>query len=253
MLQVRRNFVDCILSKWQSQRAPAAHLGKLFVLLAWPAMLLVFCTATAWPQQQKPIRIAIVNVAKLKKEYKAFQQRQSELYRREQMLANMLQELSQYTFLSSELFREMVSIAQLPKPWPEDKKKRAEDLRRISEEKQKEYLALRANTKRTPQQEDRFKSLQELVEARQADLQQLRRQHMEELLKLQRTYESELIQHIQQTIEQVAKEKNYDYVFDSEVVFFGGDDITDAVVKALNSSTPKATQGNKSTTEGANK
>ena len=74
--------------------------------------------------------------------------------------------------------------------------------------------------------------------ARQEDMRQLEQSFLQELLNRQRELQQQLLSHVQQTIQAVAKQMKYDYVFDKSVVFFGGDDITEEVLKALNAPTP---------------
>jgi Skp family chaperone for outer membrane proteins len=188
------------------------------------------------------LRIAKVDLGELQKQFITLQQKQQELDQARQRNADLLQTLSQYLFLPQESFREMMGIARLPKPWPEEKQKRAEELARISEEKEKQFLALRAKTSRSPEEEDQFKTLQELAEARDADLRQFEQQLLQELLSRQRELQQQLLEQVRSAIAQVAKEKKYDLVLDSEVLLFGGDDITDSVVAILNKGQPAAAQ-----------
>lgn len=215
---------------------------KLVLLLAMALLLVLVGPALAQepavpaPAQEPAAgpRMAIVDVERLEKEYKALRDKQSELEKLRGRDSEILQEVSQYSFLSAELFKEVVAIASLPQPWPEDKAARAAELRKISEDKEKEFLALRANTQRTPEQEDRFKELQDLVQAREADMRQLEQSFLQQLLNHQRQLQTELLTHVRETIRTVAKDKKYDFVFDNSIVFFGGDDITEDVLQVLN-------------------
>lgn len=231
----RRNPSPRALSKAVSREACEGNLDMMSRLLLVVAVCIAAASAIpAWGAEQPKLRVAVVDVLKLQEKYKALQDKEAQLEAERRRYAQILSELSRYTFLSAEMFKEIAAIARLPKPWPEDKQKRAQELLKISEEKEKEYLALRSNTKRSPQEEDRFKTLQELVQAREADLRQIQQSYVQRLLDLQRQLQSELLKKVRDTIAVVAKEKKYDLVLDSESVFFGGDDITDAVIEALN-------------------
>jgi len=205
----------------------------LLPLLATALVLVLVGPALGQAPAAAP-RIAIVDVERLEKEYKALKDKQGELEKLRGRDSEILQEVSQYSFLSAELFKEVIAIASLPRPWPEDKAARAAELRKISEDKEKEFLGLRANTQRSPEQEDRFKELQDLVQAREADMRQLEQGFLQELLNHQRQLQTELLAHVRETIRTVAKDKKYDFVFDNSIVFFGGDDITEDVLQVLN-------------------
>jgi Skp family chaperone for outer membrane proteins len=245
----QRNHGETNLSKKPSRSAPK---GNLDMMSRSKALSLVVCALVVMGWQrglcdgpQQP-RIAVVDVERIEKEYKDLRAKQEELDASRARSAGILEEVSQYTFLSAELFKEIVAIASLPKPWPEDKAKRAEELKKISEEKEKEFLALRANTARTAEEEDRFKTLQELVQTREGDLRQLENSFLQDLLNRQRELQTQLLGRVRETIAQVAKEKKYDFVFDSAVVFFGGDDITSDVLNALNKAEPASQEKPKS-------
>ncbi|MBC7288426.1 MAG: OmpH family outer membrane protein [Armatimonadetes bacterium] len=210
------------------------HLDKLRFAAAALAVLLATGQAALGADQPAKTRIAVVDVRKLESEFNEFQQRQKELQALQQQYTQTLQLLAEYAFLPKESFDEMVAIARLPQPWPQEKQKRAEDLRNISTDKEKQYLALRSKTNRSAEEEDQFKTLQELAQAREADLRQLEQQFARELMKRQDELRAQLTAKVQSAIEAVAKQKGYDIVLDREAVFFGGEDITADVLAILN-------------------
>jgi len=241
----RRNRNQTRVSNKYNRRALKGNLDMMSrrrILFGLACLLLSVGTCQLWAQESVQLKIGIVNVERLEKDYKVLQEKQKELDALRSQSAETLREVSQYAFLSAELFKEVVALVSLPKPWPEEKAKRAEELRKISEEKEKEYLALRSNTVRTPEQEDRFKTLQELVEARDSDMRQLEQNFLQDLLNRQRELQTQLLARVRETIVAVAKEKKYDLVLDNTVVFFGGEDITDAVIELLNRTQPAAAE-----------
>ncbi len=238
-MKMLRNRNRCELSNPTSRQIRRGDLDKMRSAAIAAALLAALVVAGSVSLAADKLRVAKVNIDKLQREYKELQAKEQELAKLRQRNAAILQLLAQYTFLPKESFDEMVAIARLPRPWPQDKQKRAEELKKISTEKEKQYLALRAKTNRSPQEEDQFKTLQELVQARNADLRQIEQQLYQEFVKRQKELQQELLAKVRAAIEKVAKEKKYDLVLDDVAVFFGGEDITDAVLAELNKGSGK--------------
>lgn len=240
------NLVGRRLSKSRSLWAHKGNLDMMSRCLPWSSVALavaVLCLgdqfACAQEAGARP-RIGVINADRLWEECPAAAQKQKELDDMRRGAVELLQSLNQFTFLPAETFAEVVGILRLPKPLPKDKQDRLDALLKLSTEKDLEFRNLRAKTARTPEEEDKFRTLQDLLEARQRDMEALDQQLVDELLARQREYRAQVVGQVREAIAAVARAKGYDLVFDSFVVLYGGDDLTDAVLGVLNKGGPAA-------------
>ncbi|HDQ25632.1 MAG TPA: OmpH family outer membrane protein, partial [bacterium] len=82
----------------------------------------------------------------------------------------------------------------------------------------------RSNLQR--QQEDLQKKVVSLSKDAEEKARQLMREEQEAT--------GQIIEHIRAVVQQVAKEKKYDYVFEKNLILFGGDDLTFDVITKMN-------------------
>lgn len=225
-------------------RSLQAHKGNLDMMSRYLLMsaavpaLLSLCLAAVPSHAQAPagLKIGVVNADRLFQEYPVTAEKQKDLEAMRRSAVELLQSLTQYTFLPAETFAEVVGILRLPRPLPKDKQDRLDALLKLSTDKDQEFRNLRAKTNRTPEEEDKFRTLQDLVEARQQDLQALEQQLVDEILAKQQEYKTQLLAQVREAIVAVAREKGYDLVLDSFGVLYGGEDVTDAVLAVLKKS-----------------
>jgi Skp family chaperone for outer membrane proteins len=212
------------------------------------AMLL--CWPTAFGQEAEPppvaeteeaaagagtgtIRVAKVNLTRIELEFGELRERQGDLQAWADERGGFIPRLTGFLFLSDENFQEAAAILQRAAP-DEQARKRLEELRQVSEDKEKRWLDLRANTQRTPEEDDEFNTLRETYEARQRKLEELNRQFQEELRQKRLGEIGKLMGKVEEAITAEAEAQKFDYVFDAEVVFVGAVDITEEVLKRLN-------------------
>jgi len=185
------------------------------------------------PSGSNQLKIATVELGKIQREYAELQSREKDLTAWADEHGGYLQGLASFLFLSAENFQEVAPLLRKPQP-TEAEKKRLEELRKVSQEKEKRYVELLAKTERTPQEEDDFNSLWETQEARKAARDELEKQFRAEFLGKQSEAVRTLMAKVRQAINAEASAQNFDYVFDADIVLFGGTDITDEVLNRLN-------------------
>ena len=188
---------------------------------------------TEAPAAAAQLAIAIVDLTKVQVEYLELGSREKDLQAWADEQGGYLRELIGFLFLSAENFQEVVGILQKPQP-TEAEGKRLEELRGVSDGKDKRFLDLRAKPQRTAQEEDEHNTLQETYKARQATLNELDRQFRGEFAAKQAEALGDLMGKVRAAITAEAEAQKFDYVLDADLVFFGGVDITESVLKRLN-------------------
>ncbi len=232
-----------------------ARAALIFPLVA---MLLCWPMATALAQEQeaaddeaKPaeaqsgsngLKIGVVNLNKIQQQYGELQARQDDLQAWADQRAARLGELPNFLFLSAENFEEIAAILVKPNLSEEDKK-RLEELRGVSQEKEKRFLALQSNPQRTPQEGDEYNSLLESSNMREVRLADLDNQFKVEFAVKRGEAIDSLMAKVSEAITAEAKAQKLNIVFDADVVLFADTDITDAVIKRLNAGQAEADDG----------
>ena len=193
----------------------------------------------AWAQNAPaPVKVAVVDLARVSNEYNRLAQVRTEIQSWYQQQQKYLEDLAHnYSFLTEEHFKEVLDILSKPRPLPQALAKRREELQKLNEEKESRYLELQAKVDRTDKERDEFNQLQEINNARNADIDKvaddLRAQFMEKKTKA----ETDLTDAITQAVKEVATAAGYVLVLNKMGVMYGGDDITDVVIQKLNGST----------------
>jgi outer membrane protein len=78
--------------------------------------------------------------------------------------------------------------------------------------------------------EQKQKDLQSRAEKLQTKAQDLQQKLMDQ----EKDLTANIVEEIRAIVQKIAKEKNYDYVFEKSMLLFGGDDITYLVLKQMN-------------------
>lgn len=184
--------------------------------------------------------IAVVDLGKIQQEYVELRSLEQDLGNWLQGRRSHLDELGNFAFVSSKDFEDVAAILRKTGASSEEDKKRMAELRDISDAKDKRYRELLAKPDRTAQEQEEYNSLYEIYEARQKEIEQLGVQFAGELHTMRQQAIGVLMPKVKDAIEAEAKAQNFDYVFDADIVFFGGVDITDSVIARLNAGQPAA-------------
>jgi len=214
-------------------------------LLLVSATALLAQDADAQPAEQPaeqpspaPLKIGMVDLDIVSEQYQELLEKQNELADWVQTQANYLDELKSYVFLSEQNFAEIAQVLEAPKDtWTEAQKTREEELRKVSEQKEKRFLDLQAKPDRTPEEDDEFNTLAENFSSRREDLTKRAAALEQEYLNMRSEAKLALLSSVRDIIIRLAEQQQYDLVVDSAMVFYSNDRITDltpVIIQELN-------------------
>jgi Skp family chaperone for outer membrane proteins len=137
-------------------------------------------------------------------------------------------------FLSDDERKEYESLLAVASP-NDAQKKRLAELVQLNNARNQQYRGLQMNPSRTPKEEEDYKLLDARNTQTEKDLEELSNKLQEERNKKVEEISNRLDQAVQQAVAKVAAQKGVPAVFLKKAVLYGGLDITDDVVKELNS------------------
>ncbi len=194
-------------------------------------------------EEPAPLKIALVNVTRLQSEFQARQQALEELRQWMTIKDNVYRELRNYLLLPEEHFIEVTEILEMPPPLPDERQKRLEELKALSDSKLAEYVTLQAKPDRTTTEDDRFKTLAEQYSRCQDLLNQYADSAQVEFEQKGQEMDNRLNAKILEAVKNVSEENGYSLVLGYSVVLNLAAvlyavapvaDITDDVIAVLN-------------------
>ncbi len=184
------------------------------------------------------LKIAVVNAGKLLQEYKFTQSSDQELQKLQADILTELNSWDQHRYLEEADQRKFGLIAvkesnkvELTKD-DKDLKTKLED---ASKKLFDEYLALQTKQNATPAEVDRLKVLSRLEAETSKRIKDRQGSAQEELQKRANDMRKKMDADVKAAIVKVAKAKSFNLVFSSDLVFYCDTDLTDDVLKDLNS------------------
>lgn len=160
------------------------------------------------------------------------EERLTQWYREQQQL---LDRLGDFLFVSAEEWEEAVTLYQKPEnAWTEAEKARVQTLKEQSLKWETDFKNLEAKPDRNADEQNRFNLIRDILRARQSDRQKLALGVEEELQRRRGQLGAALMEPVQAAVNKVAAERGLTVVIEKRWVYFGGEDITDAVVELVN-------------------
>ncbi len=111
----------------------------------------------------------------------------------------------------------------------------AKEQKSIEKEKD-DLLQMKADLdkKRSILDKDKVKQQEEELQAKLEKLQAKAMEVQQKLMSQEKELTANIVDEIRAIVQKIAKEKNYDYVFEKNMLLFGGDDVTFLVIKKMN-------------------
>lgn len=178
------------------------------------------------------------------------EERLTQWYREQQLV---LEQLSDFLFVSAEEWEEAVEIyRQPPNAWTEAQSQRVETLKEQGKKWEREFRNLEAKPDRNDDDQNRLNVIREILRGRQSDLQNLALQVEGELKNRQAQLGAALMEPVQAAVNKIAADRGLTIVIEKRWVYFGGEDITEAVIELVNAAGAAAAgEGNEAKPEGA--
>lgn len=198
-------------------------------------MFVAICASSAFAQEQAtPTKIAVVSLVQIQAEYRQLQAQEQNLGVWLQDRRSYAEGLTNYVFLPKKEFEEALELTRKSQPLSDQDQTRLDELKGISSKNEERYATLRAKPDRTAEETAEFNALQDMYDASAQTLQGVQRSIMDELGQRRQTALAGLMDTVEATITTVAEQAGYEVVLDADMVFYGGDDITRAVLERLN-------------------
>ena len=180
------------------------------------------------------LKVATVDMGQVTTKYEALQNRSKELQEWLNKQQDYLTRLGDYLLLSDGNFAEVVTLLNTAPPLPADKAARLKELGELAVAKEDTFHQLESNPKRTPQEEEQYKSLGDQLTRGRERLSaagiKIGADHDQQVSAAREDFMKKVLE----VTEALAKQDGYNLVLDSGVVLVGGTDITDKVLAKLN-------------------
>ncbi len=189
------------------------------------------------------LRIASVDRTRLITEYKFTKEMDQTLQKQQQDTEFLLRTWAQNALLTPGDQTRLSDLAleqnNNPANFDPAKKAELEKLLKASSEFSADFTTLQSNQNMTPAQQTRLNVLNRAFSDTSARVEATKKTVTEELTKKDRDSQARIIKDMREATAQVAKAKGFSLVMPSETAFYCDNDITDAVLAAMNSNMNK--------------
>jgi Skp family chaperone for outer membrane proteins len=212
-------------------------MGK-YIWAGVTALGLLAAASVAASAQEAPAAPVVIGVIDLDLVGEKFERklqeedRLTEWYRQQQQL---LDRLGDFLFVAVEEWEEAVALSMKPEnALTEEEKQRLQTLKEQGRKWETDYKNLEAKPDRNAEEQNRFSIIRDMYRARQADRHELAVQLEGELQQKRAQLGNALMEPVQAAVNKIAAERGLTVVLEKRWVYFGGEDITEAVIQMVN-------------------
>ena len=202
------------------------------------ALCAIFLSTSATAQDKSSLKVAVVNPGRLLQEYNFTQESDKDLKRQENDIVTQLNSWDQHRYLGEADQNALGEIAvkesnkiELTAADKASKTKLEDASKRLFDE----YLALQTRQNPSPADMDRLKELSHLETDTGKRIKDRQERAKKDLQQKAEDIRHKIDKDVRDGIEKVAKAKGFTMVFSSEVLLYCDTDITDEVLKKINS------------------
>lgn len=214
------------------------------VLPVVAAMLLLIAGFPAVRAQDAPpaLRIGVVDLELVGRKFQLKAKREEALTQWYVGRQNLLQELNKYIFCVAEEWQKAAALLETPKgqrtPEQEAQLKTLLDEGTKRETRYKDLEAKQAQGTITKEEENSLKEIREIPTTRTAELRAMADKVENDLQQQMAAIREELMKPVREAVNSIATERGFVLVLEKDWVYFGGEDITEDVIKKVNEMAP---------------
>lgn len=208
--------------------------------------VLLVCAVAPWGRTAESTAvpaIAVIDMARVSREAEPVKAAYQELNELQTRYTNTLQELDQHTYLAGSEIDEYALILEAGTALSPAQKQRSAELKQLAADREQEMQRLALVQNPTEEQKKRMQELAQMRGEKEQRLKSVQERYQKAFDQKAREVLPRLEKLVQDTIEAMAKEKKYALVLSKQVqgpmgpedvVLYGGQDITDDLIKRLN-------------------
>jgi Skp family chaperone for outer membrane proteins len=213
---------------------------KAIVLAAIALGIVGALSAGAAPPEPQGMKFAVVDMERIIQEYSGTAKANADLKKKYDDYNATLQTMRQNPFLTQAEQKELADInikGALPAGLTAAETARQKALTDKSTQLTSEYQSLQNKQNPTDADKARMADLTKLGKDSDTRIKELQAQAQADVQKTEQENNTRLLKEVREAISKVAKKQNLNLVFASQFALYGEDDVTDGVLKQLNTTT----------------
>lgn len=195
--------------------------------------------ALAAPAAAQEVKVGKIDVPRTLRAFEQFATHRREVEQRmAQLNAQLTERAERFTLLLDEEWNKLQELRAKGQNLSEAERAELDKLMKLSDERDRQLAELETKPERTEAERDQLNLLQSIKRQAQQGLKTMQERLGEELRQFDQEGSARIQEKFDAAVKQIAEAQGLTLVVSSELVFFGGTDITDAVIAALNAVAP---------------